>query len=287
MLIIVYIDVIIIVNTIINYIILITTAKICDTRISRLKIVLGAILGGIYSALALLNGHGFIESPVIKVVAGILIVLIAFGQERQLVKIIVVFFSVSAMFAGAVLAVSYMSRKYTTNWLYQPVGLKTLLLSFAISYLIVSFVYRRAWRNLSGGGISEIYTELNGNKAQFKALHDTGNSLSEPLSGNRVIITDMNTVKDLFSQEIVNIMTDDMLRKPIQAAEELYIKDKRYKFRLVPYRAVGVNGGFLLAVKPDKLYVDKNQRKDILIALSPNKVSGGENYSALMGGERI
>ncbi len=280
----VYIDVVFAVNTIINYIILLVTAKICDIPANRWKIAAGASIGGLYSVAAVLKGYGFWELPVIKLIAGAVMVLISYGQEKRLFKIMVVFFSAAATFAGAILGVSYMSGNGDASWMYRPISTKVLILSFAVSYAVISVIYRRSGRDLTGGGISQIDVEIGSCAASFKALRDTGNSLSEPLSGNRVIVTDIATVRGLFPGEMAKEMTSDMLKKPVQALQQLYFKDKRYKFRLVPYRAVGINGGFLLAVKPDKIYVDKKRRRDILIALSPNKVSSGENYSALIGG---
>lgn len=285
----IYIDVIFVVNTVINYLILLVTAKICDISANRGKVVLAAMLGGLYSAAAVVYGlgYGFLESTPIKLISGIFMLMTAYGNEKNLLKITAVFFSASATFAGSVLAVSYMSGKNSADWIYRPISLKLLLLSFALSYIAISFVYRRAGRNLTGGGVFEVSAEIGESTAKFMALHDTGNSLSEPFSGDHVIVTDLSTAKPLLSPEIEAAITDDLLRKPIQAVQQLYEKDKRYKFRLIPYRAIGVNSGFLIALKPDKVYINHKLRRDMLIALSPNKISSGEGYSALIGGEKI
>lgn len=54
-------------------------------------------------------------------------------------------------------------------------------------------------------------------------------------------------------------------------------------FRLLPYRAVGVGSGMLLALKADAVKVGKTDYGSILVALSPTPVSDGGGYQALIG----
>lgn len=285
----IYIDIIFVINTVLNYLILLVTAKICDVAVSRKRLLLSAMLGGLYSAAVAIFGfeYVFLKSAPIKIIFGVLMVLAAFGKERGLFRIAVVFFLASAMFAGCVLAVSYMSGQNSPDWIYRPVSLKILILSFAVSYAVISFFYRRAARKLSGGGIFKVRAETTGGNVEFTALHDTGNSLSDPFSGDHVIITDLDTAKPLFTPEIWTMLSNELLKKPIQAMSQIYAKDSRYRLRLVPYKAVGIKNGFLLAIKPNAVYIDGRRRNDMLIALSPNRVSAGEKYSALIGGEMI
>jgi stage II sporulation protein GA (sporulation sigma-E factor processing peptidase) len=55
------------------------------------------------------------------------------------------------------------------------------------------------------------------------------------------------------------------------------------RFRLLPYRAVGVAHGLLLAVRTDKAVLGDRELKGLLVALSPTPVSDGGGYQALMG----
>ena len=53
--------------------------------------------------------------------------------------------------------------------------------------------------------------------------------------------------------------------------------------RLLPYRAVGVEHGLLLAVRLDGARVGGREWKGLLLALSPTPVTDGGGYSALIG----
>mgnify|MGYP001127063285 FL=1 len=54
------------------------------------------------------------------------------------------------------------------------------------------------------------------------------------------------------------------------------------RFRLLPYRSVGVDGGLLLAVRADAVEVDGRPLPNRLIALSPTPVSDTGTYQALL-----
>ena len=73
------------------------------------------------------------------------------------------------------------------------------------------------------------------------------------------------------------------MRDPARGLERLNRGALGVRFRLLPYRAVGVECGFLLAVRADSVRVGGEELGDILVALSPTPVSDGGNCAALIG----
>ena len=73
------------------------------------------------------------------------------------------------------------------------------------------------------------------------------------------------------------------LRDPAAALPRLGTGEWRSRFRLLPYRSVGVDRGLLLAVRVDSLELDGRGRGPVLVALSPTPVSDGGGYQALVG----
>ena len=63
------------------------------------------------------------------------------------------------------------------------------------------------------------------------------------------------------------------------------VRDPEWKrrFRLLPYRAVGVDRGLLLAVRVDQAWIAGEDRGPMVVALSPTPVSDGGGYAALLG----
>ena len=91
------------------------------------------------------------------------------------------------------------------------------------------------------------------------------------------------------AEDIAGILPGDVRRAVLscEAAEAMEIiggTEAGTRFRLLPYSAVGVSGGLLLAFRPEELYIDGERRDGALIAISPNRVADGGGYSALIGG---
>ena len=75
----------------------------------------------------------------------------------------------------------------------------------------------------------------------------------------------------------------DDLTDPAAALTRLGTGEWRGRFRLLPYRSVGVDRGLLLAVRLDALELNGQGRGPALVALSPTPVSDGGGYQALIG----
>ena len=55
------------------------------------------------------------------------------------------------------------------------------------------------------------------------------------------------------------------------------------RWRVLPYRAVGVPWALLLAVRVDRAVVGREDCGSMLVALSPTPISDGGGYHGLMG----
>lgn len=75
----------------------------------RGRYVLGALLGGGYAAAVFLPGMEFLSRMPVKAAAGVLLALTAFGGERKLLRLTLVFFGVSCAMAGCVLGLGMLS----------------------------------------------------------------------------------------------------------------------------------------------------------------------------------
>ena len=113
------------------------------------------------------------------------------------------------------------------------------------------------------------------------ALVDTGNTLADPVSGRPVMVAEGERLAGLFPQDCRPSPGD--LRDPAAALTRLGKGAWRSRFRLLPYRSVGVDRGLLLAVRMDSLELDGRRGGPALVALSPTPVSDGGGYQALIG----
>ena len=274
-----YADILFIVNFFINYIILISTARLSAGVIPRLRIAAAAMIGAGYAVLVLFPSMLFLANAAVKISVGVLMVLAAFGGQKKLLRITLIFFSISAAFAGVIFAVSLLGGG--SGGMFTPVGVKTLILSFSVTYLLITVVFKRVAKT------SAETVSLNLRRGEkvlsVRALVDTGNSLRDPFTGNPVIVAGVAEARMLFSVEIADVLSEIKNKDAIKVLEELSGKADGQHFRLLPYNAVGTAGGVLLAFRPDEVQVDGRARKGLLVALSPNDISDNGTYSALIG----
>ncbi|MCL2343834.1 MAG: sigma-E processing peptidase SpoIIGA [Firmicutes bacterium] len=271
----IYIDSLFLLNLIIDYFILLATAKVCSLMPRRGRYALSAIAGAGYAVLCALPPLSFLNFAPLKLALGTLLCLIAFGGEKRFLRVTVSFFLVSAAFGGAVFAASLLAGKPILGGVYLSVSLKVLILSFALAYAVLSVVFRRISKRAERV-LNEIEAEYRGKSVKFRALADTGNELHDPLTGCGVLIAERETALRLLPLPMREILEDDTL-SPIEMLVKL-----GPGMRLIPYAAVGVERSLLLGFKPDALRVDGAARDDLLIALSPTRLSEAGEYEAVL-----
>lgn len=280
----VYIDALFLLNLIINYLLLLSAAKLAGERLRRGRMAIGAALGGLYAAAAFLPGMGFLIHPLCELGAAVLMLLCAFGGSRRLVRVSLVFFGVAAAFGGAIFAVSLLGGQglgLKNGIFYSALDLRLILLSAAVCYAVITLVFRRMARHSGGHGelVPAVIT-LEGRRVALTALVDTGNTLSDPVTGRPVMVAEGERVAELFPAGEAPTGTE--LRDPVAAMERLG-QNSCGRLRLLPYRAVGVDCGLLLALRVDDVKAGTEDYGGILVALSPTPVSDGGGYSALIG----
>lgn len=271
----VYVDEMFVLNLIINYFILIATAKICALPLTRLRFFAAAALGALYSVLLLLPELGFLGTPITKICLGALMTLIAFGKVRRLFRVFAAFLAVSAAFGGAVFAASLLAGRDPDTGLYIDISMRVLILSFALCYFVLTLVFRRLGRRRARETV-EVKIVHDGKVSIFTALRDTGNELIDPVSGLPVMVADISAVKELFPENSADILRTG-------APEFLELLGKYgLKFRLVPFRTVGTKTALMPVFRPDTIFVNGQQKKYLLLGLTSRSLCPDGEYSAIL-----
>ena len=165
---------------------------------------------------------------------------------------------------------------------YSALDLKIVLLSAAVCYGVLTLVFQRLARHsASDMELVDIKLILGDRSIGLTALVDTGNTLTDPVSGRPVMVAEGERAGPLFPREHRPGPND--LADPAAGLARLGTGEWRGRFRLLPYRSVGVDRGLLLAVRLDALELDGQGRGPALVALSPTPVSDGGGYQALIG----
>lgn len=275
----VYIDLLFLLNLVANYLLLLAAGRMCGKILRRWLLVLAAALGAGYACALFLPGWGWLGAPPCRVCAGVLMTLVAYGTARGLLRVTMSFFGLSAALGGLVWAAELMgghSLSLERGVLYSYVDLRLLLLLLALCYGVLSFVSDRAFRHRRSE-LVPISIRLGGKGVKLIALQDTGNTLTDPADNRPVVVAEGSCCKELLPLPVP-------LDRPVEALA-LLAESGAKGWRLLPYRAVGVSCGLLLAVKADSVTVGGRECGNLLVALSPTPVGDGGGCQALIGGE--
>ena len=279
----VYIDVLFALNTAINYLLLRGSAAMGGCAAGRLRLLGAACLGGLYAAACVLPGLDRLASPPFQLLFAALMTVLAFGFHRTTVRQTLFFLALSFAFGGAVLLVVQAVEPGVMvlgGRAYYAVSTPALLLLAGVLYALAAVILSGCGTH-TGGDIIDLVLQLDGRELAVKALRDTGNTLRDPVSGRAVLVADRQTLSRLLPQET---LTPKQLQDPAGLMAELSVRYPRCRFRLIPYRAVGVDSGLLLCLRCGIRH-KKGRTADGLVAFSPTAVSADGRFDALTGGQ--
>jgi stage II sporulation protein GA (sporulation sigma-E factor processing peptidase) len=282
----VYIDSVFVLNALADYLLVYAAAQLAGTRLRRLRFLLAALLGGAYAVAVFLPGLGWLSTPPVKVAAGVLMALAAYGGEPRFLRLTLLLFLVSCGFAGCVLALGLVAGQglpMENGVFYTNVDAKILLISAAAAYLVLTVVFRASARHGgSKGFLIPVTVAFCGCRTALTALCDTGNTLRDPATGRPVLVASAEKLRTLWPPELGSLLTPSALCAPAETLERLALSGwDAARFRLLPYSAVGVESGLLLAIRLDWASINGKKRERLLLALSPTPV--GDGCDALWG----
>lgn len=278
----VYLDVLFGLNAAINYLLLRGCAAMGGCPARRLRFLAAACLGGAYAAASLLPGLAWLSGTPFQLLCAAVMTVTAFGFRKTTVKQTLFFLALSFAFGGAVLLAVQRAEPDVMllgGKAYYAVSTPALLLLAGLLYGLAAVVLA-GWGTHSGGDILPLTLHLGGRELSIKALRDTGNTLRDPATGQTVLVADWQTLARLLPEEA---LTQSRFQDPAALLETLSARYPACRFRLVPYRAVGVESGLLLALRCG-VCEPKKHRRDALVAFSPTAVSCDGRFDALTGG---
>lgn len=216
-----------------------------------------AVVGGAYAALCLAPGLSFLGNGIWRVVVIGTVSVIAFGIDHGYPRRWMIFMLLKFALHG--IATAFDSSGFGS----------VLLVSGTMGVLYVC--------SLRGNELRQelIPVELNYGQRKWKltALRDTGNTLRDPITGERVLVAGADMGEKLLG------LTDAQLAAPA----ETLASGLAPGMRLIPYRTVGQQGAMMLAMRLRHVKVGAWQGS-ALVAFAPARFGTGEGYQMLVGG---
>lgn len=255
----VYLDLVMVLNFFVDFLLLLGTNRLSGFPSQAWRCAGAALLGAVYSGSCLLPKFRFLANFLWRCVSMCLMGIMAFGCNASALKRGGIFLLLSMAMGGIALSLGR--------------GDMLSVLLCALLCLLLSCI------SFGGqvGGREYVPLKIlhNGEAVSLIALKDTGNTLTDPVTGEQVLVVSAEIAGRLTGLTVEQLLhpMETMLMRPVPG------------LRLVPYRSVGNNGGFLLAKRFDHVVVGDNKQSAV-VAFAAEGLGKGEIYQALAGGSK-
>lgn len=239
----VYLDLVMILNFAIDFILLLTISIILKRNVKIIRIMLGAFVGGVSIIFLFFNINSFVLF-LFKVVISILMIIITFKYINIKYTLInLLYLYTSSIILGGFLYLLNIEFSYKhIGIIFYNNGLSINFIFLLIFSPLILYIYIKQSKRLKYNYSNYYNVELYYNNKRYKytAYMDTGNVLIDNITKKSVILIDKR--KLLFN-----------------------IKE----FRLIPYTSVNGNN-LIKVIKLDKLIFNSKEYKNILLGIVDN-----------------
>ncbi len=277
----VYADVLIFVNTFVNFFLLCCVDLFGKKQPKWYRTVLSALFGGGCSLYIFLPDGGFVAEMFLRLFcsAGMVCIAYGFGTWRSFVRLLSVLYGVSFLFCGGMIGLWFLFRPpnmvIRNGVVYYQLSPALLVVATLICYAVVRLLRRLGHRQANTVERVPVQIFYADRSADFIALPDTGHSLKDILSNAPVIVAETEAARALLGSTL--------------AAKMLCFAgggESVPGLRVIPYRAVG-GQGLLPAVRCQKaVFTTPGGQKHIqgpILALCSTPL--GEDYNAIFDPE--
>ncbi len=289
----VYLDVVLIENLCMNYIILFATAFIVKIKISHIRLIISSFIGAMYSVLMYLKVLPLYSNIFMKVILSVVMIYIAYKPKnlKQMSKQLVIFYLTSFVFGGCAFALLYFIKPQNIlmkNGVFiGTYPIKIALLGGIVGFIITHIAFKIVKNKMSKKDIIyEIEININNKKVKVKAMLDTGNMLRDPITKTPVIVVEKNKLYEILPNKIL-----DNINKIIGGDEEniISLEEQNYisRLKIIPFNSIGKQNGLMLGFKADEIKIIMDEEietiKNIIIGVFDKEFCKNDSYSALIG----
>lgn len=285
----IYLDIVLIENLCMNYIILYATGIIYKTKTKMLRLTLSSMIGAVYAVLAYMQVLEIYSSLLLKLLLSVGMVYLAYAPKtlKILGKQLLIFYLTSFVFGGVAFALLYFIKPqdiFLKNGLYiGTYPIKIVALGAIVGFIILKSVFRILKGKLTRKELfCEILIKMENKEVIVTAMIDTGNLLKEPITGTPVIVVERQSLIELLPKKILENLDSILIGNQT-------IELGRYasKFRIIPFSSLGKQNGMLLGIKMDEVFIiaeeEKIQVPDVIVGICNQSLTRNGLYTALIG----
>lgn len=297
----VYIDLIFLMNLIIDAALLGVTAWMRKLRIRVWRLAAAAGIGAAYVLMMFLPQLSFLYTFLTKFLFSVVMLFVAFGfgSLQTYLRNMGAFYIVNFVAAGGILGVHYLLQTSGEVWngmWYSATGGASFELKIGAVFVLVVFfgvligfrlvqASRQKQIQLSSY-LGEVTVRIGEQSVTCTGLVDTGNQLTDPLTRMPVMVMETSLwdeyLPEGWAAKIRSGGADNLIM-------ELSGDDRfpwRERLRLVPYRGINKGSQFMIALKPDEVQVkvagQLTSSHRVLVGFDAGKLSSEGAYQAII-----
>ncbi len=278
----VYADILFLLNFIIDFWLLALTSIILRLDFKVLRLLTGATVGAIYAVIAFYPKLSIIYTLLGKCVfTGVWVCAVMNVKTlKNAFRALFVFLGISFVLCGTIYlliftfgAGNHMGAIMSNGVFYANVKLSTLIISSLITACFVCFIKHISVRNFSRDRIIlKVGVKTGEKSAYFNALIDTGCELKDNLTNSPVIIAEFSKVKDLLPADSYTLPFEDVNggRSEITVfkADKIWIEGAGLKITDktligVTNKKLSYDGLYSGIINPDAIYMEGGDNSEV------------------------
>ncbi|WP_426349266.1 sigma-E processing peptidase SpoIIGA [Alloiococcus sp. CFN-8] len=258
---IIYIDILIAENFVVNLFLLVMTGNIIRVKKNYVSLMLAAGLSSIYTLCYVIPSTKFLTELPFKFIMPAVFLIVAYSKQKlwQYIKIYITFLALAFLLAG--ICFSFESSKFTLEHgltmkytSYKPIIIALLAVGLIVDRLITAIRDRLIMKEF----IFPITIIQDDRKVNVMGFLDTGNELKEPATNLPVII--------------------------IEAKAAEFLTEQKKSF-YIPYKVIDGSTGLLEGFIPDEIIMMKDNQKiniKAVVCITREELSRDKDYVALL-----
>lgn len=281
----VYIDVYVLVNGIFDFCILMLTGRTLKCRRRLLRLLAGAVAGGLGAAIILVCSVLPLSLKAVLqygLLPGLMVFLsFGFSGKKQFFHQLLSFYGIACLLGGILVSLGQENQKGIV--LIIAAGITVFVLELCLP------AFQKRKEELQNE--YEVAVRLEEGWVHGKALLDTGNRLKEPFSGKPVVLAEFSAVRKGLSKELQKLLKEawetGYKNIALETGTKEYDRQNEgiYKIHIIPYRAVGTECGLIPAIEAQeiKIWTEKERhtkenytKEGVLMGIVFNPFARGE-----------
>lgn len=297
----IYLDIILLLNVAIDTLLLWFTAYFRKERVVWWRILVASTLGSLYLLFLVFPALLMFHEWFIKLSFSLFMIWVAFGyhQLQRFFYNVCMFYFVAFVFGGGVFALDFFVRPDTqvVHGVLQTagggygVGTRSVLLILAGGFLLVMLLSLRSYKGIQeprklAHFLVEVTVSIDGKDIVCRGLVDTGNRLYEPITRTPVMIVEQKLFTECLPEALAKVIEEENKLDKMDELMAAISVEWQGRLRLIPYRSVSRGMDFLLALKPDSVTIIQDDRRvyavKVLVGLNPIALSADGHYQAIV-----